>query len=296
MQNISIIFLSILLESLPYLLLGSIISAIIERYVTDEMIVKWIPKNKILGSITGVLLGFFIPACDCAIIPVSRKLIQKKVPLNVAVSFMLASPIINPVVLLSTYQAFKNSNPEMIWYRLILGIMISLIIGIILGILQKEDILLEQKENKEEHCHCDHHKKEKGWKNTVKEILEHAAYDFTDVLKYMIIGSLIASIVQVFLPKELMNTFQSNSILSIFVLMTFAYIISLCSTSDSFIGSSLLQVFQKEAILAYLIVGPMIDIKNTIVLLGSYKKSFVIQLIALIFGVTFLSILVVMAL
>ena len=112
----------------------------------------------------------------------------------------------------------------------------------------------------------------------------------------MIIGSLIASIVQVFLPKELMNTFQSNSILSIFVLMTFAYIISLCSTSDSFIGSSLLQVFQKEAILAYLIVGPMIDIKNTIVLLGSYKKSFVIQLIALIFGVTFLSILVVMAL
>ena len=149
MQNISIIFLSILLESLPYLLLGSIISAIIERYVTDEMIVKWIPKNKILGSITGVLLGFFIPACDCAIIPVSRKLIQKKVPLNVAVSFMLASPIINPVVLLSTYQAFKNSNPEMIWYRLILGIMISLIIGIILGILQKEDILLEQKENKD---------------------------------------------------------------------------------------------------------------------------------------------------
>ena len=74
MKNISIIFISILLEAIPYLLLGAIISAIIERYVSEETIAKRIPKNKVLGAITGVILGFFIPACDCAIIPVSKKL------------------------------------------------------------------------------------------------------------------------------------------------------------------------------------------------------------------------------
>ena len=102
-KNVSIIFMSIFLESLPFLLLGALISAIIETFVSNDTMVKIIPKNKILGSIVGVFLGFFLPACDCAVIPVSKRLIKKKVPINVVVSFMLASPIINPVVLLSTY-------------------------------------------------------------------------------------------------------------------------------------------------------------------------------------------------
>ena len=120
-KNISIIFISIFFETLPFLLLGSLISAIIETYVSNDTLAKIIPKNKILGSIVGVLLGFFLPACDCAVIPVTKRLIKKKVPINVAVSFMLASPIINPVVLLSTYTAFSKTNPEIVWYRLLIG-------------------------------------------------------------------------------------------------------------------------------------------------------------------------------
>ena len=289
-QNIAIIFISIFFESLPFLLLGSLISSVIENFVSDDTITKLIPKNVILGSIVGIFLGFFIPACDCAIIPVSRKLIEKKVPLNVAISFMLASPIINPVVLLSTYQAFKNTCPNMIWYRLILGIVIALIIGIIMSIKYKENILLKEKEH--DHCHCNH--KEKGIKNAISDILEHMTIDFIDVLKFLIIGALIASIIQVVLPKSILTIFQNNTILSIITLMIFAYVISLCSTSDSFIGSALLQTFPQNAILAYLIVGPMIDIKNTIVLLGSYKKDFVRDLIMSIFVITFIAVLVVM--
>ena len=98
--------MSIFLESLPFLLLGSLISSIIETFVSDETMARIIPRNKVLGTIVGIFMGLFIPACDCAVIPVSKRLIKKKVPLNVAVSFMLASPIINPVVLLSTYKAF----------------------------------------------------------------------------------------------------------------------------------------------------------------------------------------------
>ena len=93
-KNISIIFISIFFESLPFLLLGSLISGVVETYISNETIAKIIPKNKVLGSIVGVLLGFFLPACDCAVIPVSKRLLKKKVPVNVAISFMLASPII----------------------------------------------------------------------------------------------------------------------------------------------------------------------------------------------------------
>ena len=108
------------------------------------------------------------------------------------------------------------------------------------------------------------------------------------------IGGLIASLVQVLLPRSILLLFNDYQVLAIVVLMLFAYLISLCSTSDSFVGKSLLSSFGKVSIIAYLLLGPMIDIKNTVVLAGNYKKSFVITLISLIFIIIFIcSVLVV---
>ena len=308
-KNISIIFTSIFFEALPFLLLGSFISAIIETYISNETIAKIIPKNKILGSIVGVFLGFFIPACDCAVIPVSKRLLKKKVPINVAISFMLASPIINPVVLLATYNAFYKNNPEIFWARLGFGIGIALVIGIIMGIVfNNKKVVTNNIEEYEEECCCCHHEHEKcehhdhkhkhehdhehkekhTLKNDIPSILKHTAYDMFEVVKYLMFGALLASLVQVLLPRSILVTFNNNNILSIITLMLFAYLISLCSTSDSFVGKSLLSTFTKSSILAYLVLGPMIDIKNTVVLLGNYKKSFVITLISLIFIIIFI--------
>lgn len=303
-KNISIIFISIFFESLPFLLLGSFISAMIETYVSNERMARLIPKNKILGSIVGVFLGFFLPACDCAVIPVSKRLLKKKVPINVAISFMLASPIINPVVLLSTYNAFYRTNPEIFWYRLLFGIVIALLIGIIMGIVfNKKEVITNNMDNE---CDChdeidedfldlaidahehNHEEAEHNFKNDFISITKHTAYDLFEVVKYLMFGALIASLVQVLLPRNLLMLFNSNQILSIIILMLFAYLISLCSTSDSFVGKSLLSTFSKTGVIAYLLLGPMIDIKNTIVLLGNYKKSFVITLISLIFILVFI--------
>ena len=300
-KDIAIIFFSIFLETLPFLLLGAFISALIDVFVSDEMIARMVPKNIILGSIVGIFLGFFIPACDCAVIPISRRLIKKKVPLNVAVSFMLSSPIINPVVLFSTYIAFYSMNPKVLYYRLFLGIIIALVIGIIIGIIFRGKDILIDKEECEEHCHC-HEKSEEDeflelekytvksnyFKNKIIDVLKHAGEDFFDVLKFLMMGALIASVVQVIIPRSIIDVFSNSSILSIIVLMLFAYIISLCSTSDSFVGKSLLSIFDSKGVLAYLILGPMIDIKNTFVLFGNYKKNFVFTLILLIFIFVFI--------
>lgn len=290
-KDISIIFISIFFESLPFLLIGSLISASLEVFVSNDTIVRLIPKNKILASIVGVCLGFFLPACDCAAIPVSKRLLKKKVPINVAISFMLASPIINPVVLLSTYYAFFNSNPEIFWYRLIFGVIISLIIGLIMGIIfGKKDVI---KNNLEDNCHCHERHSHKGFKNIILAIFKHTALDLFEVVKYLMFGALIASAIQVLLPRNILMIFNNNQLLSIITLMLFAYLISLCSTSDSFVGKSLLSSFSNSSIIAYLLLGPMIDIKNTIVLLGNYKKSFVVALISLIFIIIFIFCLVV---
>ena len=295
-KNIGVIFTSIFFESLPFLLLGAFISALIETFISNEKIVKLIPKNKVLGSIVGVFLGFFLPACDCAVIPISKRLLKKKVPINVAISFMLASPIINPVVLLSTYYAFYNTEPKIFWFRLLFGILIALIIGTIMGIIYNKKNVTTNNSDEEDieclECECDHchHEHE----NKFMSVIKHTALDFFDVVKYLMFGALLASLVQVLLPRDILLTFNNNNILSILVLMIFAYLISLCSTSDSFVGKSLLSSFGQSSILAYLLLGPMIDIKNTIVLLGNYKKKFVFTLIGLIFITIFIfSVLVV---
>ena len=289
-KNISIIFISIFFESIPFLLLGSFISSIIETYVSNETMAKIIPKNKVLGSIVGVFLGFFLPACDCAVIPVSKRLLKKKVPINVAVSFMLASPIINPVVLLSTYYAFYDKNPEIFWFRLIFGIVIALLIGIIIGIIFNKKTVIKN-ELLDDDC-CDCHEHDHHHKHTIKEdllsIIKHTANDLFEVVKYLMFGAFIASTIQVILPRNILLVFNNNEALSIITLMLFAYLISLCSTSDSFVGKSLLSTFSKGSIMAYLLLGPMIDIKNTFVLLGNYKRNFVITLISLIFVVIFI--------
>lgn len=288
-KNISIIFTSVFFESLPFLLLGSLISSVIETYISNETLSKLIPKNKVIGSIVGIILGFFLPACDCAVIPVSKRLIKKKVPLNTAVSFMLASPIINPVVLLSTYYAFYKTNPEIFYYRIIFGIIIALIIGIIIGITYKDKTIIINDDN----CDCHISNEKHTIKNDFKHIIKHATIDLFEVVKYLILGALIASLFQVIIPRDVLQTFRESKILSILVLMLFAYLISLCSTSDSFVGKTFIQSFTKESVIAYLLLGPMIDIKNTIVLLGNFKKSFVITLISLIFITIFIFSLVV---
>ena len=198
---------------------------------------------------------------------------------------MFSSLIINHVVIISCYYAFYNTHPSMFWGRLLIGVVIALLIGIIMGIVfNKKEVVREG--NSE--CECHHHNEKHSLKNDFVFISKHTAYDFFDVVKYLMFGAFLASLVQALLPTNLMTMFNENLVLSVLVMMLFAYLISLCSTSDSFVGRSLLSSFSEGSILAYLIVGPMIDVKNTIVLLGNFKSKFVFTLVALIFILVFI--------
>ncbi|MBF0979670.1 MAG: permease [Clostridiales bacterium] len=323
-KDISVLFISIILEALPFLLLGSLISAIIQEYISDDFFKKVIPKNPILGSIVGVILGFFIPACDCAVIPIALRLKKKNVPLNVCISFMLSSPIINPVAILSVVYAFKSTMPEIAIWRLVGGVIVSIVVGVIMSIMYKrdEDIFYgnaviddgcvhcghnhrhemhnsechcddghgEHSHNGNHECHChgeDEGKHKKKFTRRMLNVIDHTKGDFLDVIKYMIFGSLITATLQILMAKFNITLGANNSILQMIVMMAFAYIVSLCSTADSFIAKTFIYEMSKSSILAYLIFGPMIDIKNTLYLAEKCKKSFVTKFIIVLSLVTF---------
>lgn len=317
-KDIAIYFTTIMLEAIPFLLLGAILSAIIEEFISEEQMAKIIPKNRVLGSLVGIFMGLFIPACDCAVIPVAMRLRKKKIPTNVIVSFMIASPIINPVVLFATYYAFLTTEkinilgimmPKLFVYRTVLGVALALVIGIILELILKDDIAKEGNDVSicscnsnikrksftisnvnihKEHihtCSCghDHGKREA---HTVKEhilnIINVTATDFLGILSYMAAGAFIASSMHVLIPYDTIQMVASNKYISTIFMMVFAYLISLCSTSDSFVAKTFAGTLSNNAILAFILLGPMIDVKNTIVLKKEFNKKFVYLYISII--------------
>ena len=318
MRDIAIYFTTIMLEAIPFLLLGALISAIIEEFVSEERISKMIPKNRVLGSLVGIFLGLFIPACDCAVIPIAMRLKKKKVPTNVIVSFMLASPIISPVVLLSTFFAFGETEkmllfgfemPKLFVYRTIFGVVVALVVGIILDIICKDLVLKEEGSvvNHEYHCHhhhehehihtchhhhegcsCSTHEKETGPIGRVKNIINIMYGDFMGIISYMAVGALLAATMQILLPISNIGGIVQNKYISTFIMMLLAFALSLCSTSDAFIARTFMNSLSKNSILAFILLGPMIDIKNTILLNKSFNKKFVIVLIASIFITVYL--------
>ena len=320
MKDIAIYFTTIMLEAIPFLLLGALISAIIEEFVSEERISKMIPKNRVLGSVVGIFLGLFIPACDCAVIPIAMRLKKKKVPTNVIVSFMLASPIISPVVLLSTFFAFAEtekmlvfgiSMPKLFVYRTIFGIVVALLVGIILDIVCKDSVLKEEKDrqhihNHEHHhnhecnhechhehhhhegCSCSHHEKETGAIGRIRNIINIMYGDFMGIIGYMAVGALLAATMQILLPISNIGGIVQNKYVSTFIMMLLAFALSLCSTSDAFIARTFMNSLSKNSVLAFILLGPMIDIKNTIVLNKSFNKKFVITLVASIFIIVYI--------
>ena len=313
MRDIAIYFTTIMLEAIPFLLLGALISAIIEEFVSEERISKIIPKNRVLGSLVGIFLGLFIPACDCAVIPIAMRLKKKKVPTNVIVSFMLASPIISPVVLLSTFFAFGETEkmllfglemPKLFVYRTIFGILVALVVGIILDIICKDAVLKEEIYEHHHHhhdhehihtcnhhhegCSCSNHEKETGLIGRVRNIINIMYGDFMGIISYMAVGALLAATMQILLPISNIGGIVQNKYISTFIMMLLAFALSLCSTSDAFIARTFMNSLSKNSILAFILLGPMIDIKNTILLNKSFNKKFVIVLVASIFITVYL--------
>lgn len=189
--------------------------------------------------------------------------------------FLATAPIINPIVLFATYSAFGNSLRFLI-LRLLGAILVALALGVMLAFFVDDDILKESAEPS--HFHDYRHE------NFLKRIylaLVHAIDEFFDTGRYLVFGTLIASAMQIYVPTKILTSIGHNPLTAILVMMLLAFILSLCSEADAFIGASLLSTFGMAPVLAFLLIGPMVDIKNLMMMIKAFKGKFIVQFISL---------------
>jgi uncharacterized protein len=277
------IFISILIESLPFVTLGVLVSGIIQIFLTDEMIAKIMPKNRVLSVIFASFLGIFFPSCECGIVPIVSRLVSKGVPISAGISFMLTAPIINPVVLFATYIAF-GSDFKMMLYRAGGALVVSITVGVIISYFYKGNPLREE-EGSRQHSHS--HEKASFLKK-VWQTLEHSVEEFFSMGKYLVIGSLIAAAVQTFIKTSTLVSIGQGQASSSVVMMALAFILSLCSEADAFIASSFRTTFSTGSLIAFLVFGPMIDIKNVMMMFAIFKKKLVFMIIMSVIVVVFI--------
>ncbi len=341
--NFSTIFISIVLEAFPFVLFGVFISSLIQIFVTEDMLIRWIPRGKLPALLAASMMGLFFPICECANVPVTRRLIAKGVPLYVGITFLMSVAIMNPVVLISTYYAF-GGQWRIALFRGLLGMLSAIIIGFAVSLMKNPDKMLRHHEDlsncgcghdhdhddhghshdavhehtsDEHHLHDhvihaeihsdDHHNHDqslacgcgchaelalparKRFENEklqrvfsrLGNIIGHTSIELYSVGRFLIMGAFISSFVQTFLPRGLLLSVGQRPVLSVLILMALAYGLSLCSEADAFIARTFVGQFTTGSVIAFMIYGPMIDVKNTLMLLDGFQTRFVGRLIAI---------------
>jgi len=288
------VFISILMQAFPFMLIGVLVSSVMHVFIPDEWIIKIFPTKYGLGFLTAMFAGVFFPICECAIVPVMTRLVKKGVAMPIAITFMLSAPIINPIVIISTLYAFPG-QPEITLMRVSFGLLIALLVGLCMLVYGKNlPMLLEDadilecccNDNTLHKCACNVHNDHPNIKyelvEKLKELFLHTGDEFFKVGKFLVIGACITSLIQTLVSKEVFTNLDTKSWLSLLVMMTMAFLFSACSTSDAFIARSFMNVFSTGAIMGFMVFGPMMDLKNLLMLLSSFKKSFVIRLTLII--------------
>lgn len=288
LEQIASMFLVMLVEVLPFMITGIILSSIIRVFASTELLIKIFPENGIRGIIIAMFGGLLFPICECAIVPIAARLIKKGVPLHIAIIFMLSSPIINPIVIASTYYAFPN-RIEMVIYRVIFGLIIALVTGIIIKIknFKLEEVLINIEQDHLSTCNCEHcsstpFSNEKKVLGKMRQVFFYASEEFFEAGKYLIIGILLTSVIQNIVPKSIFYKISNLSFIQQLIMMAISFIFSICSTSDAFVAKSFIGSFSYSSIMAFLVFGPMLDLKNIFMLSSSLKKKFIVQYVTIL--------------
>ena len=281
LRNFLIVFASLLVEALPFIVLGAAVSALIEVFVPASVFAKLARLPRALQQPVAGLGGFAFPVCECGSVPVARRLVAKGMAPAAAITFMLAAPILNPVVLAATAIAYRGR--EILWPMVLgragLGLLVAVVAGWVVGAGRGRDILRGGTPRGGMHDHGD--VPEARW----SEYFGHLSGDFTLLARYLVIGAGIAAALQTFVPQQVLGSVAETPILNVAALMVLASLLSLCSESDAFVAASFVQ-FGPSAQLAFLVAGPMIDAKLAVLYGGTFRRGFVATVTAAVFALT----------
>jgi uncharacterized membrane protein YraQ (UPF0718 family) len=269
-ETFVVIFASIVIEALPFVLLGAIVSAAIEVYVPDKTFaaIGRLPMGLQLPA--AALGGFAFPVCECGSVPVARRLISKGLHPAAGLAFMLASPILNPVVLASTFVAYSGRDLawQMVLGRAGLGLILAIVAGWAIGADDAGELL---RPRSGEHTHADDGTKSRAF-------FDHLGNDFFFMGRFVILGATLAALLQTMIPQDIVSGIARTPIVGSLSLMAVAFVLSLCSEADAFVAVSFVQ-FPLGSQLAFLVFGPVVDAKLAFLYGATFRKRFVARLV-----------------
>ncbi|MCC5662741.1 permease [Nostoc sp. CHAB 5784] len=330
------IFLSLLVEAMPFLLLGVLFSSLLLFFVDERKLVEKMPKNPLLGALVGSMIGFLFPVCECGNVPVARRFLIQGVPTPVAIGFLLAAPTINPVVIWATWTAFRD-QPEIVVLRVVFSLAIATIIGFVFSFQKDLNPIVQpaiarymkfnppaqpQTKRRDKRYQVQQEAtvpnllqsgtyilggkasipmridanlvpptlistSDKPLAAKLRLVVDNSIQELRELGGMMILGSAIAAAIQVLAPRELILSLGAGPITSIVVMLILAVVVSICSTVDSFFALSFASTFNSGSLLAFLVFGPMIDIKSVGLMLSIFKPKTIFYLFALAAQLTF---------
>jgi len=298
-------FLSVLFEGVPFLLLGALIAGLVDVFVSSERITKMLPKNPVAAAMVSGAMGLVFPMCECGSVIVIRRFIRKGLPLSAATAYMLGAPIVSPIVALSTWSAFSASDAgPLMWTSLRLGIGYAIAVGVALVVYRlSADKILQPAALGSRRGGLTMAPAPSGESGETQDFstlvagasfprkillaIQSAVADFIDVGFFFVIGVAITSVFNTAISREAIEPFAANTPLAIASLMTLASLIALCSTTDAFVAWTF-TAFAPQAKLAFMLFGPLFDLKLFWLYGVIFKRAFVIKLAVVLFAVIFL--------
>ena len=283
-QTFTVIFTAIVVEAFPFVVLGAVVSAAIEVFVPDRAFARVARLPVALQLPAATLGGFAFPVCECGSVPVARRLIGRGLHPSAGLAFMLASPIFNPIVLASTWVAYspRGLGLQMVGARAAGGVALALATGWALGGDTTRELLRPRPEDLTPDG-------ETGRGSTlagrIRHFLDHLTSDLFFMGKYLVAGAALAALLQTLLPQSLVAGIALTPVIGALALMAVAYVSSLCSEADAFVAVSFAQ-FPLGAQLAFLLFGPVLDLKLSFLYTATFRKRFVLRLALIAIPVT----------
>jgi hypothetical protein len=278
-STLGISFISIVIEALPFVLLGALVGGVIEVYISPERLSRFFPRRRLPAILTAGLLGIAIPLCECAIIPGTRRLVKKGLPFSAALAYLLAGPIGNPIVAASTAVAYLN-DWIVVAARMGGGYIIAVLVALLFARLlpgQKalRPAFVESQDDNDE-CGCGDDTcvttNSSQGSGRIVSALRVATEDSLRVGQYLILGAIVAALSQTLLQRQSLLDLGNTEPAAIGVMMTMAVLLNLCSEADAFVAASFRGVLPQAAQLAFMLLGPMLDLKLAGMYLSFVRK------------------------
>ena len=271
LRNWVTVFLAIVIQALPFLVLGVVLSGAIAALVSPEWLARVIPKNTAIAVPMAGLAGVALPGCECGAVPIAGRLVSRGAPAPAALAFLLAAPAINPVVIVATAVAFPG-RPGMVVARFGASLATAIVVGFVWSKIGREDWVARAR-----------HRVSHGG-TRFETFTESAEHDFLHAGGFLVVGGITAATLQTVVPRSFLDTVAGSGVLAIVTMAVLAVALAICSEADAFVAAGLFQ-FSLTSRLVFLVVGPAVDVKLISLQAGTFGRSFTLRFAPLTFVV-----------